>query len=172
MPRSSSFAASFNARFTSSVVVSFSTIHHHVNERNIWRRNANRDAVKLSFQLRQHQRDCFCRTGRSRNHRQRRSTRASQILVRQIEKLLIVRVRVNRRHLRRTNAELFMNHLRHRRETVGRAGSVRNDVMCGGIVLLFVNAEHDRDVFILWRRRDDHFLDACRADVSLRLRPW
>jgi hypothetical protein len=78
--------------------------------------------------------------------------------VRQIEQLLVVSVRVNRRHLRRTNAKLLVNHFRHRRETVRRTRGIRNHVMRGRVILLFVHAQNDRDVFVLRRRGDDHFL--------------
>src|SRR5690606_3728070 len=51
-----------------------------------------------------------------------------------------------------------------RREAVGRAGSVRDDVVLVGVVLVFVDAQDERDVLALGRRRDDHLLGA-RLDV-------
>ena len=159
MPCSSSLAASFSALLTSSVVVSFSTFHHHVDERDIRRRHAHGDAVELALQFRQHERDGFGRAGRSRNHRERGGARAAQILVRQIEQLLVVRVGVNRRHLRRADAEFFVDDFGDRREAVGRAGGVRDDVVLRGVVRVFVDAEHDGDVFVLGGRGDDDLFD-------------
>ena len=52
-----------------------------------------------------------------------------------------------------------MNNLCHRREAVGRARRVRDDVVFGRIVFVLVDAEHDCYVFILRRRGDDHFPD-------------
>ena len=79
--------------------------------------------------------------------------------MRQIEQLLIVGVRVDRGHLRIANAELFMNYLRQRSQAVGCAGSIRNHMVRAWIILLFVNAQHDRDVFVPGRRGNDHFLN-------------
>ena len=46
----------------------------------------------------------------------------------------------------------------HRRQAVGGAGSVGNDVVLGGVVEFVVDAQHDGDVFVLGGRRNDDFL--------------
>ena len=66
---------------------------------------------------------------------------------------------MNRRHLRLADAELFVNHFRQRRKAVRRAGSVRDDVVRRRVVLLFVDAEDNRDVFVLCGSRDNDFFD-------------
>ena len=72
--------------------------------------------------------------------------------MRQIEQLLIVRVRVNGGHLRVADTKVFMNDFRHGRQAIRRTGSIRDDVMRGRIILVFVDTQHNRDVFILCRR--------------------
>ena len=44
-----------------------------------------------------------------------------------------------------------------RREAVGGAGGVGDDVMVGGIVKVVVDSHHDSQVLALGRRGDDHF---------------
>src|SRR6202158_2753926 len=44
-----------------------------------------------------------------------------------------------------------------RAKTIRGAGSVRDDVVFGGIVLLFVYAEHDGEVFVFRGSGDDDF---------------
>ena len=88
----------------------------------------------------------------------RRRARAPQVLVREVENHLIVGVGVNRRHGAADDLELVLQDLGDRRQAVRGAGSVRNNVMLGGIVLLVVHAQHEGDVFILRRSRDDDFL--------------
>src|SRR6266516_6718848 len=45
-------------------------------------------------------------------------------------------------------------------QAVGGAGRIGDHMMRSRVVLLFVHTEDDRDVFILGRRRDNHFLYA------------
>ncbi len=77
---------------------------------------------------------------------------------------LIVGIAVDGGHRAFLDAELFVQHLHHRRQTIGGAGSVRDDVVLGGIVRTFVHAEHDGDVFVLGGSRDDDLLH-CAAQV-------
>jgi hypothetical protein len=55
-----------------------------------------------------------------------------------------------------------------RREAVRGAGSVRDDVVLGSLVLVVVDADDDGDVFILGRGRDDDLLGA-GIEVTLGL---
>jgi hypothetical protein len=59
-------------------------------------------------------------------------------------------------------------HVHHRREAVGGAARVGDDVVLGGVVLLVVDAHDDGDVLTLGRCRDDHLLGA-RGQVPLGL---
>ena len=56
------------------------------------------------------------------------------------------------------DAEIVEQHLGHGGEAIGRARGVRDELMTGGIVLLLVDPQDDRDVRILGGRRDHHFL--------------
>ena len=131
-----------------------------IDHRHVRRRHAHREAVELALQLRQHLADRGGRAGAGRNHRQRRRAGAPQVLVRQVEQLLVVRVRVNRRHPALPDAELLMDDLRERRQAVRRARRVRDDLVRGRIVLFVVDAENERDVRPLGRRRDHDLLGA------------
>ena len=54
-----------------------------------------------------------------------------------------------------------VQHLRERRDAVGRARRVRDDVVRVRVVLVVVDAEHDRDVRVRGRGGDDDLLRAC-----------
>ena len=88
--------------------------------------------------------------------------------MREVKKLLVVRVRVNRSHLRRAYPEMLVNHFGYGRKAVGRAGGVRDYVVLARVVCVFIDAEHNRDVFVLGRSGDDHFLDRA-AQVLTRI---
>ena len=76
---------------------------------------------------------------------------------------------MHRRHQAFLNPKPFLQqHVHHRSQAVRRARRIRNDVVIRRIVLLMVHAHHDRDVFILTRRGNDHLLRTSR-DVTLRL---
>ena len=79
--------------------------------------------------------------------------------MRQIENLLIVRVRVHSCHDSGGDAEVFMQHLRNRREAVRRARRVGDDAMFGDVEDAFVDAHANGDVGILRRCGDDDVLD-------------
>ncbi len=53
---------------------------------------------------------------------------------------------------------MSLNHLGDRGEAIRRAGSVRDDVVLGRIVLVLIDAEHDREVLILRGGGDNDFL--------------
>jgi hypothetical protein len=74
----------------------------------------------------------FGRAGRGRNHVDRRRAGAPQIFVREVEDHLIVGVGVDRGHGAADDLEIVVDHLGDRGQTIGGAGSVRNDVVLGG----------------------------------------
>ena len=78
----------------------------------------------------------------------------------QIEQLLIVRVRVHRRHPAATEPETVVQHLGHRGEAVRRARRVGDDAVHRGVVAVVVDAEHQRQVRALRGRGDDDPLGA------------
>ena len=63
-----------------------------VDHRDVRRRHADRDAVELAGELRQHQADRLGGAGRGRDHVERRGARAVEILVHLIERRLVVGV--------------------------------------------------------------------------------
>jgi hypothetical protein len=108
--------------------------------------------------------------GRGRDQVDRGRVRAPQILVREVEDLLIVRVRMDRRHEAVLDPPALVEHLRHRRDAVGRARGVRDDRMLGGVIVTVVDAEHEGHVRVGGGSRDDHLLRAC-VEMLLRRRP-
>ena len=106
------------------------------------------------------------RAGRRRNDRQRRGARAAEVLVRQVEDLLVVRVAVDRRHRAAHETERVFDDLHHRDEAVRGARRVGDDRVLRGVVFRLVHAHHDRNVFALGRRGDDDLLRTA-VDVLL-----
>src|SRR5690606_472615 len=100
------------------------------------------------------------RAGGRRDHVQSSGARTAKVLVRQVEDALVVGVAVDGGHQRTLNFELVVDDLRRRGEAVGRAGSVGDDVVVGRVVLLFVDAETNGDVFAFGRSRNDDLLRA------------
>ena len=86
--------------------------------------------------------------------------RPAQVLVRPVEQVLVGGVGVHRGHQAMTDADGLVQDLRDRREAVGRAGRVRDDVVRVGVVdLVEVHAEHEvrvRRLGALERGGDDH----------------
>ena len=144
-------------------------VHHdgQVRQRDIRRRNADRDAVDLPLQLGNDERRGLRRACRRRDDGHRGRACAAQVLVRQVQHVLIVRVAVNGHHRAAHEPEVVAHHLDHRNEAVGRARRVRYDVVLLGIVLGLVDAEDDGDVLRLRGGRDDHLF---RAGVEVLLR--
>ena len=68
--------------------------------------------------------------------------------MRQVEDLLVVRVRVNRRHESPLDPEAVVEDLRQRCDTVRRARGIRDDVMLLRVVGVVVHTKHDRHVGI------------------------
>jgi hypothetical protein len=61
-----------------------------------------------------------------------------------------------------------MYNLGDRSQTVGRARGIRQDVVVGGDVLLFIHPEYDGDVLILGGSRDNHLFHRA-TQVFLRI---
>ena len=78
----------------------------------------------------------------------------------EVEQALVVGVGVDRGHHSLPEAELLVEHLDHRSETVGGAGGVREDVVGVGPVAVLVHAHHDGQVLALRRGGDDHLAGA------------
>ena len=79
--------------------------HREVDDADVRRRNAHRVAVELAFECGNDQVQSLGRAGGARNHVERSGASAAKILVRQIEELLIVGVRVDRGHGASNDAE-------------------------------------------------------------------
>ena len=60
---------------------------------------------------------------------------------------------------------IVMHDLGGRRKAVRGAGSVRNDMVLGWIVLVFVDAQHDGQILAFGGSRNDDLLGAARGDV-------
>ncbi len=108
--------------------------------------------------MRKHQSHGLGRSGGGGDDGKRRGARPAQVFVRQVQDALIVGVGVNGGHGALLDAEVLVQNLGSGGQAVGGAGCVGNDVVFGRIVILFIHAQHDGNVFILGRRRDNHFL--------------
>ena len=137
-----------------------------VHERNVDRRHPDRQAVELTLELRNDLADGLRRAGARRDHADGSGARTPEILVRQIQQILVVRVGVDRGHQPTLDAEGIEHHLGDGREAVRRARTVRDDVVLRGVVLMVVDAHHDGEVLALRWGADDDLLRACR-EMSL-----
>src|SRR6266511_3436268 len=122
MPLSFPAAACLNAAFTAATVVG--------------RWYAERNPVDLAFDLGEHETGGLGGAGCRGDDAQRGGAGTPQILVRQVENLLVVRVTVHGRHEAVLEAEAVHHDFDDGDETVGRAGRVGDDVMLRGIVLV------------------------------------
>ena len=89
-------AAARYAAFTSSTGHLAAEAHDEIGDRAGRDRRAHRDPVDLALQVGQHEADRACGAGGRRNEVDRRGACAAQVLVRKVEDLLVVRVRVDR----------------------------------------------------------------------------
>ncbi len=117
---------------------------------------AHREAVQLALQLGDHEADRLGRAGRGRDQVDRGGARAAQVVVRHVLQALVGGVGVDRRHQAVLDADRVVEHLGHRRQAVGRARGVGDDVVLVAVVdLVEVDAEHDGHVRVGGRRGDD-----------------
>jgi len=135
-----------------------------IDDGDVRRRHAERDTVELTLELREHERDSLGGTGGGRHNVQGSGTSTAQVTVGRIEDALVTSVRVGGGHQTLDETKLFVEHLDERRETVGGAGRVGNDLV-GVLVLVSVDTEHvGRDVVTLGRG-GDHNLLGTRGEV-------
>src|SRR6266849_5586302 len=131
-----------------------------VDNRDIGRGHAYRETVEFAGQIGDDELKRFGCAGRGWDHVDRCRTGSPQIFVREVEDHLIVRIGVDSGHGAADDLEIVVDDFGDRGKTIRGAGSVRNDVVLRGIILLFVYAEHDGEVFILRGGGDDDFLHA------------
>ena len=82
--------------------------------------------------------------------------------MRKVEDDLVVGVTVDCGHDAADDAACFQDDLDHRRQAVGGATGVGEDVVLGRVVLVVVDAEHDGEVLVGGGRGDDDFTN-CRS---------
>ena len=129
-----------------------------VYHRDVNRRDAHGKAVQLPIEFREHQADGGGGPGLRGNHRHGGRTGPPQILVIHVGQDLIIGVRVNRSHQTLNQTQLLVQGLDERRQTIGRAGGIRDDGV-GALQRLVIHAVHDGGIHVLAARRgDDHFL--------------
>ena len=75
-----------------------------------------------------------------------------------VKDLLVIRVRMNRRHEARFNSEVVQKDFSERSQAVCRAGSVGDDVVFLRIVHIIIDTKHDGQVFAFGRSRDEDLL--------------
>ena len=125
-------AAAANASFTSATDTAPRHERGEVGDRADRDRHPQRGAVELPLHRRQHEARGPCCAGRCRDDVDRGGAGPSEVLVRQVEEVLIVRVRVDGRHQPADDAEGVVDDLDHRHEAVRRARRVRDhDVVAG-----------------------------------------
>ena len=130
-----------------------------IDHRDVGRRDADCDAVELAVELGQHQAHRLGGAGRSRDHRERRGTRAVKILVDLIEARLVVGIGVHRRHEPFLDADGVMQHFGDGSETIGRAGCVGDhEVLLGELVV--IDPVDDRQIGALRGCGHEHALGA------------
>ena len=97
-----------------------------VDERDVRRRHADRDAVELALERRHDQAHAPCRASRGRDHGERRGARAMQVLVQRVDGVLVAGIGMDRRHVAALDAETLVQDIGDRRQAVGGAGAVRD----------------------------------------------
>lgn len=124
------------------------------------RGNAGRETVELAVELGEHETDGLGRARGGGNHGKGRSARATEVLMVHVEDLLVVGVGVNGVHEAALDAEVVVEDLGERREAVGRARGVGDDVHRGRVVDVLVDAHDDGGIHVGARSGDDDLLGA------------
>ena len=143
-----------------------------IGHRSVRRRNPKRAAIQFSFQLRKTSPIAFAAPVLDGMMLNRRRPGTPQIFMRQIENALVVRVAVDRAHEAVHDPEIVVQHFRHRRETVGRAARVRNDVVFGRIINIVVDPEANGRIRIFRRRADQDFRARRLRNAAPLCRGW
>src|SRR6185369_7981982 len=100
-----------------------------IDYRNIRGGDAHRITVQFTFEFGEDEADGLGGAGGGRNHVDRGGAGTAKIFVREVEDLLIVRIAVDRGHRAFLYTEALVDDLHDRREAVGSAGGVGNDVV-------------------------------------------
>ncbi len=95
---------------------------------------ADGEAVQLALQLGDHQPDRLGGAGRGGDQVDRGGAGPAQVLVGHVLQPLVGRVGVDRRHQAMADADRVVEHLRDRRQAVGRAGGVGDHVVGRAVV--------------------------------------
>src|SRR5919106_48626 len=119
--------------------------------------HSQRDPVESPLELGHRQRCSLSCTGRCRDDVYRRGACSSEVLVREVQRLLVVRVRVTGRHGPLLDPPVVLEHLDHRNDAVCGARCIRDDVVRRGIVGVLVDPQDDRQVLFLRGGGDDYF---------------
>src|ERR1035438_8345786 len=119
-----------------------------VDDGNVRCGDADRKTVQLAGSLGNDQLQGLGGAGRARNHAQCSGTCAAQVLVRKIEDDLVVGVAVDGSHDAADQSDGLKNNLDHRRQAIGGAAGVGDDVVLGRVVLVLVDAKNHGDVFV------------------------
>src|SRR5438874_3979449 len=129
---------------------------HQVHHRDVGGGHAHGKAIELALHVGNHQINGLGGAGGSGNHAEGGGAGAAQVFVGKIENHLIVGIAVDGGHGAALDLEIVVHHLGHRRQAIGSAGCVGNNVVLGGVVHAIVHAQHDGDVFVGGGRGDDH----------------
>jgi len=122
-------------------VAGLSTKNGQVHDADVGRGHAHGVAVEFAFQLGDDEVQCFRGARRAGNHVNRSGASAAQILVREVEELLVVRVGMDSGHRAAMDSKRFVENFGDGGETVCGAGGIRNDVVLRRIVGFVVHAE-------------------------------
>ena len=150
---SSPSAAFLKAALRASAVMGFSAMIGQIDDRDVGCGDADGEAVELAGGLRDDQLEGLGGAGRGGNHGEGGGAGAAQVLVREVEDDLVVGVAVDGGHDAADEAAGFKDDLDDRRQAVGGAAGVGDDVVLGRIVLVLVDAEDDGEVFVAWPER-------------------
>src|SRR6185312_14161418 len=126
-----------------------------VDDRDVRGRDADGEAVQLAVHRRDDELQGLGGAGGAGDHRESSGAGAAEVLVRCVEDDLIVGVAVDRGHDARLDGERVVDDLDDGREAVRGAGGVRDDVVLRCVVLVFVDAQNDGEVFVRGGSGDD-----------------
>ena len=129
------------------------------------RRHAQAEAVELALEVGDDERQRLGGAGRGRDDVQAGGAGAARVLVGHVEDVLVVGVGVDGVHQAALDDPAVVDDLGRRRQAVGGAAGVADDVVLRRVVLVLVDAQDDGDVLVLGGRADD---DLPGARVEMR----
>ena len=118
-------------------------LHRQVDDRAGRQRDAHGVAVQLARELGDDQAERLRGAGGGGDQVQGGRARPAEVLVRRVVEVLVGGVGVDRRHQAVPDADGLVQDHRDRREAVGRAGGVGDDVVALGVVGVVVDAEDE-----------------------------